>query len=157
MVNYEIVGGLELATEKGESLRSAMVSFFNAGYKKEEIEEAARFLQIRQRQPKETPGKNNKEPKKKIEKIKKFQPKKPGRKKDIRYVQSVSNYEAPKPIKKPPKQKGPKKISNYGEKPKQGGKILIFFLILFLIVLFGVLAAVFFFRQEIADLFNKLI
>ncbi len=45
MVNNEILGGLRHALNRGESLEKAMISFYNAGYKKEEIEEAARFIQ----------------------------------------------------------------------------------------------------------------
>lgn len=45
MVNQEILGGLRHALNRGESLEKSMFSFYNAGYKKEEIEEAARFLQ----------------------------------------------------------------------------------------------------------------
>ena len=37
--------GLKRAVKKGEALRQAMMSFYNAGYPKEEIEEAARELQ----------------------------------------------------------------------------------------------------------------
>jgi len=45
MVNEEIFFGIKNAVSNGESLGSAMNSFFNAGYKKEEIEEAARAVQ----------------------------------------------------------------------------------------------------------------
>ncbi len=45
MPNPEILGGLKSALNKGESLEKAMTSLYNAGYMKEEIEEAARFLQ----------------------------------------------------------------------------------------------------------------
>lgn len=45
MVNIEILGGLQATLKRGESLERAMLSFYNAGYKKEEIEEAARFIQ----------------------------------------------------------------------------------------------------------------
>jgi len=41
MVNQEILGGLISALERGESLKKSMMSMYNAGYKKEEIEEAA--------------------------------------------------------------------------------------------------------------------
>ncbi|NMB66955.1 hypothetical protein GYA25_02770 [Candidatus Woesearchaeota archaeon] len=41
MVNQEILGGLIAALERGESLKKSMMSLYNAGYKKEEIEEAA--------------------------------------------------------------------------------------------------------------------
>lgn len=45
MVNQEILGGLISGLSRGQSLQNAMFSMFNAGYKKEEIEEAARILQ----------------------------------------------------------------------------------------------------------------
>ncbi|MFA5071723.1 MAG: hypothetical protein WC511_05185 [Candidatus Pacearchaeota archaeon] len=44
MVNEEIVGGIKNALERGDSLRNAMMSFFNAGYDRKEIEEAAATL-----------------------------------------------------------------------------------------------------------------
>ena len=42
----EIFEGLKSALGKGENLELAMITFYNAGYKKEEIEEAAKALQI---------------------------------------------------------------------------------------------------------------
>jgi hypothetical protein len=42
MVNEEVVGGLISALSRGEPLEKAMMTFYNAGYKKEEIEESAR-------------------------------------------------------------------------------------------------------------------
>lgn len=45
VVNKDILGGLKSALTRGYSLEEAMLSFFNAGYKREEIEEAARTLQ----------------------------------------------------------------------------------------------------------------
>lgn len=44
MVNQEILGGLRNAVAGGESLREAMMSFYNSGYSKEEIEEAAHIV-----------------------------------------------------------------------------------------------------------------
>jgi hypothetical protein len=44
MVNEEIVGGIKNALENGDSLKDAMMSFFNAGYDRKEIEEAAATL-----------------------------------------------------------------------------------------------------------------
>jgi len=41
----DIFGGSKLAVSKGETLQQAMMSFYNAGYKKEDIEEAAKVLQ----------------------------------------------------------------------------------------------------------------
>ena len=45
MPNQEILGGLKHALNRGEPLEKAMLSFYNAGYKREEIEEAARIFQ----------------------------------------------------------------------------------------------------------------
>jgi len=44
MVNEEILGGLKSALERGQPLQKAMMALYNSGYKKEEIEEAARNL-----------------------------------------------------------------------------------------------------------------
>jgi hypothetical protein len=44
VINQEILGGLKSALERGESLKRAMMTFYNSGYKKEEIEEVARML-----------------------------------------------------------------------------------------------------------------
>lgn len=44
MVRGEIVEGLRFAMNKGDSLLKAMMSFYNAGYSKLEVEEAARML-----------------------------------------------------------------------------------------------------------------
>ena len=51
MVREDIVGGLKLALAKGDTLKNAMMSFYQAGYKKEEIEEAARELMGYSEQP----------------------------------------------------------------------------------------------------------
>jgi len=44
MINEEVLGGLKSALERGQSLQKAMMTLYNSGYKKEEIEEAARSL-----------------------------------------------------------------------------------------------------------------
>jgi hypothetical protein len=49
MVNEEIYGGIKAALERGNTLKSAMMSFYNTGYKKEEIEAAAREAQLDKR------------------------------------------------------------------------------------------------------------
>jgi hypothetical protein len=42
MINEEIVGGLVSALSRKQSLESAMMTFYNAGYKKDEIEDSAK-------------------------------------------------------------------------------------------------------------------
>lgn len=45
MVREDILGGLKSALLRGYTLKDAMISFYNAGYTKEDIEDAARKLQ----------------------------------------------------------------------------------------------------------------
>jgi uncharacterized membrane protein len=168
-MNQGILGGLKLALSKGESLKQAMMSFYNAGYKREEIEEAARELQREIMEQKEIPQKI-KEPlkQKPIQKISK--PKKP--------VQKVSAYGEPTQIKinppankekisevkqkkeeivKSPQKIISQKISNYEKTQKPKHKLIIILLIFFLVILLGSLVAVFMFKQELVDFFNKII
>jgi len=49
LTNQEILGGLKAALERGQNLKQAMMSFYQAGYKKEEIEDAARAYLYLQR------------------------------------------------------------------------------------------------------------
>jgi cobalamin biosynthesis Mg chelatase CobN len=56
MANEDILGGLKTAILRGFSLKDAMISFYNAGYKKEEIEEAARNLQYQMIENKQRSG-----------------------------------------------------------------------------------------------------
>ena len=44
MVNETVLAGLKSGLARGESLKKAMMTLYNAGYKKEEIEEAARSI-----------------------------------------------------------------------------------------------------------------
>jgi hypothetical protein len=48
MVNEDILGGIELGVAKGKSIESIMMSFFNAGYHREDIEWAAKAFQLNQ-------------------------------------------------------------------------------------------------------------
>lgn len=46
MVNLEIYEGIKYALSKKQTLKDAMMSFYNSGYPKAEIEEAARKIQL---------------------------------------------------------------------------------------------------------------
>ncbi len=118
MVKEEIVEGLKYAVAKGEDLPKAMMSFYNAGYSKEDIEEAARALQAPQ-----------------LPQIQ--QPEQPSQRAKVPVVSQ--------------------RVSAYGEKPKSGGKALIIILVFFLIILLGILVAVFLFRDELAALLSNIL
>ena len=157
MVNQEIVEGLRTALSRGYSLESAMMSFFNAGYKKQEIEEAARALYTHPSHPLSHPGKaipeHIKKPltpevkpvseekiKKPIKPLKPKEPEKPGILKKTEEPEKVSKSE----------------ISKYEEKTKPKGKLITIFLIILLILLISGLIAIFIFKEQLADFFSKL-
>lgn len=123
MVNQEILGGLISALSRGESLKRAMFSMFNAGYKKEEIEEAARILQSQS--PVQISQKIVEDNKNKIQgKMKpQVQPKTP-----IQVNPEIKQKIQPKtPIQNNPKVKPNKKmVSSYGEQqnPEEFNKII---------------------------------
>ena len=175
MVNEEILGGLKLAVSKGESLKQAMMSFYNAGYKKEEIEGAARALQGQ---------KIENEPIQPVQQAK-LKKQKPVQKvpQSAKTIQRVSNYgqephskkireglrgaikqleKIDVTLKTKPKVikqkliKPPRRISTYEKKPKSKGKLITFLLIFFLLFLLGALVAIFFFKQEILEFLNNL-
>jgi len=126
MVKEEILEGLKYAIAKGEPLAEAMMSFYNAGYLKKDVEEAARVLQapqLPQIQQSTQPVQQQAQPGQ--------LPQTP-----VRVVQRVSEYK---------------------ERPKTAGKTLILMLVSFLILLLGVLVAVFLFRDELSELLGNIL
>lgn len=129
MVNQEIFGGLVSALSRGESLQGAMMSLFNAGYSKKEIEEAALLLNSRtpteimqkvvhkekemtakKAAPKKKPSKKTEiktppkekpeEPKKEIQKEEKKVDIRPIKESQVKQVVSKYGKESPKEFKK---------------------------------------------------------
>ena len=171
MVDHEILGGLMSALERGESLKRAMTTLFNAGYKREEIEEAARFLTSNPIEPKKeilsVPSPldkiNSKTKTQKIplpvkeknptsEKIKESKPLKPIQK-------PIEQKQMAMPI---PSEGGGQQVfqpiqivSSYGEE-KPVDRVIISVLIFLLIFLIGILATIFIFKQELINLFSSL-
>jgi len=47
-ISQDILGGIRIATERGETLKDAMITFLNAGYTKKDIEDSARVFQYEQ-------------------------------------------------------------------------------------------------------------
>ncbi len=179
MIDLVVFEGLKEALRKGESLKQAMMSFYNAGYVKEQIEQAARALQMEQRgQPLPIQQIQSKTPEfqKKV--------KKPPQKKIMQPlpspVQRVSGYgndinrngESIKKIKQGinsainqlnriefpnGEHKTPavtsQKVSDYGIKPKR--KKIIIILAIFLVVLLGILGTIFLFKDSILNFFDN--
>ncbi len=150
-MNEEILGGLKSALERGESLQRAMMTFFNAGYNKEEIEEAARalsnFKPVANVQPavpvvvKPAIVAQKAMPAKSIQPIQAMQ--KPQKKSFFKKL--IQPSVSQKPV---------QKVSNYGAKKPNA---LIPILIALLIFLLGILAVIFLFKNQLMSIFGKIV
>jgi len=137
MANSELVEGLRSALSRGNTLKQAMASFHNAGYKREEIEEAARLLHDHPSQPMSHPAK----------KIEEHKP-------PIQPQVITKKPEVPKQaIQVKPKPEA-QKISKYEEKTKTKGKFKIILLIISIVVILGLIAAILIFQEELINLFR---
>ena len=151
MTNEEILGGLKSALERGESLKKAMMTFFNAGYKREEIEDAARTLNEMNFQPEL----KTQQPQKNIPIISQLKPVDIPPKKIISQTSSTPNLSQPSQIPSAPQEisSSVQKVSSYGENKKS---VLIPILIGILIFLFIILASLFIFKQQVINFFASL-
>lgn len=140
MINEHIVEGLRHALAKGQNLEQAMMSFWNAGYKKEDIEESARSLAKHPDQPLSHPEKEIPE-----------HIKKPATK----VLPVTKPFEKPEPEEKPEQEK--QKISRYEEKTKPRGKLITILLIIFLFIIISSLAGIFIFKQELIEFFSRFV
>src|SRR3989344_692891 len=137
MVNMEIVEGLKEAMARGESLKQAMFSFYNAGYGKQEIEDSARYLlQILQAERQRILAQRQ-----------------------IQAEQQKPLNKAKQPLQQQIQQQIPQKqiqkVSNYNQQAKSS-KITIILLIFILVILFGALVVMFLFKDKVIELFNNL-
>jgi hypothetical protein len=173
MVNNDILGGLKSALTRGYTLEEAMLSFFNAGYKREDIQEAAKALQSTiaiqpkiELQPKpiwEPPKKKIQEP------LPPFKPElktripvsqvqvqapvvsKPIVQKPIEQKVIVKEKE---PIATPIKQPEVSKVSTYTGKSRI--KTITIILVVLLAILLGILGLMYAFRSQIISFFNSI-
>ncbi len=159
MVSEDILGGLKSALNRGESLRQAMMSFYNAGYKKEDIEVAARALQ----EQKSGQPVQQTQPIQQTQPVQQIKPKpKEITPQPVKTIQRVSSY-GQKPVQKqivrlqPKPVKTIQRVSSYEKKPgKPKRKWDLFIMISILVVLLGILAGFFIFKQELIDFFNRI-
>ncbi len=164
LTNQEILGGLKSALERGQTLKEAMMSFYQAGYKKEEIEDAARAYLYLQKGISEAQILNENKSKEKNtgkpdEKKGIFQKKEKDEKIITQSAQTkvpnTSGVEQKKEVENRPLQK----ISSYGEEenPKTlKSKTLTITLVVTLFVLLGILAMVILFKSELVNFINGL-
>ena len=184
MAIEDMIGGLKSALERGYSLEKGMISLFNARYKKEEIEEAARSLLDFRPEVKIQPIKTVP----KVAEIKQVPQvlatlARPSQKLEIPVMQIpkpvvlVQQQSFPqkiiqlqKPIKirrqRPIKIQKPivQRVSRYGKprltgklKERLEGRIIILMLFLLLIGLIGLLGVILIFKQQSVDFLNNIL
>ena len=170
LTNQEILGGLKAAIARGEELKDAMMTFYQAGYDKTEIEEAAKSyiemlnpITAQNQMPlskaeRKARDKAEKERRKAEEKARKS-------KQGENSKNSNAVYPTPQPMgaagQKKSLQETEQKVSKYvapKEKPSKppGGKAITIVLILVLLLLLGILTSVILFREELIGFFNGL-
>jgi len=158
VVRDEILGGLKSALERGHSLERAMISMFNAGYRRKEIEEAAISLLEKSRSSNQAQelGKIKTPPTNLISQIRAKSAS--GLQAQPEYVpvppaQGTTQQQIPMEIQKPVQ-----RVSSYGKQEVKPGKEkgIIIILILLLIFLIGLFAVIFLYRQQVIDFLNSL-
>jgi hypothetical protein len=218
MVNEDILGGLKAAIQRGSSIQSSMVSFINAGYSQQEVEEAANIIQsgifpvqsipprlLRHKKRAEGEGVTQKTSEKIVSQLTEaaqstlrpmpsttIQPKPLPQLKPVLFekaqspkIKSLSTSKEPiipqmipftvqqlppgqQPVYQPQQIYTPQPIppgqtpqpqqiiSAYGPYKRSSGQMAIILLITLLVILLGMLATVFFFREEIMNWFSNL-
>jgi hypothetical protein len=164
--NQEILGGLKIAIASGDTLQEAMMSFYQAGYGKEEIEEAARKYLSQDDSVIEKPIK--KEEKNNLEKKEKKSLFKFAKSKDKKEITSLNKEKVPKPTEnsseapspveeKVVTKKIPQRVSKYGKSSlNKKTKTLSLILIGALLILIGALILIFLFREELIQFVNNI-
>ena len=136
--------GLKLAVSKGETLQQAMQSFYNAGYKKEDIESATRLLSTSNLMQPIKPQEST-IPQKQPILIQQPQ---------FKPVQKVSGYGQQLPQQQFPLPPKPvQKVSDYGQSQKQiNPKMIMIILVIILLIVFGgSIGGILFFRENVIE------
>ena len=163
MTNEAIFGALKSALARGESLKKAMMTLYNAGYKREEISEAAHLINEGILSPQTEPVKKTKTKKnKKVAESKILAPSEGVPTESKSEEQSPEQIQQSQILQKNPQlsrktQKTIQKVSGYGEPPGRKSKTVIILLGFLLLFLMGVLVTVFLFKEELLEFFNNMI
>ena len=118
----DIIAGLKNAYERGESMPKAMSAFINAGYNRQEVEEAARYVSSLYPQARQTPISIEQKP------IYPELPKSPSLTKEIPIAPSTTTTQAPQ-----------NSLFQTPETPKKGNKRFIIILSIVLFILLSIL------------------
>ena len=153
VVKEEIVEGLRAALARGQSLTKAMMSFYNAGYSKQDVEEASQALQYPQIQPQvQQPVQPTKIQPQVQQPV---QPTPPAQFQEPQTAFQPIQQIQPTPFQNPVNI--PQNVSQYGAKPKKFSVVVTIILVVFLVGLLGLLVGLFLFKDEIAGLFGNIL
>lgn len=137
MAKEDLVEGIKLAIAKGWTLREAMMSFYNAGYPREDIEEAAKAIQFPSfSQLSQTASATQTKTSAK-----------PAQKTVQKQAVPAKKYQALTPN---PKQK----VSNYNYIPSKTPIVVLTTILILLVI---ALIAIFIFRDQLTTILNGLI
>lgn len=155
MVSQDILGGLKVALAKGKPLEETMQAFYNAGYPKEEIEEAARMLNQQpfpqQSQAQQLIKKNMPiQPSPQLKPTPQLPP--PVQQQAIMQPKPIVKQPSFQPLSQRPVQR--QVVSSYDHKPSTFDPITVI-LVIILLVLLGVLTAVFFYKDQLISFLNQ--
>lgn len=131
MVNEDLLGGIETAIYKGESLESAMLTLYNSGYSKEDIEWAAKAYKMKNPQLSAKP----------LEQRKILKP--------VRFEEEETTQVLKKPLIK-------QDVSTYEQASQFKERVILVLLLVSLLLLLGVLAGVFLFKEQLVNFLNDL-
>lgn len=168
MPNQQILEGLKFALQRGESLNEAMLTFFNAGYPRHEIEESARALQFQIHESQQAQIKNKSSVSNPTQSsvqptnppTTSYQTAQPRTMPNEKY--STSSSVSPinkKVVLKQKIQEDKQKISDYDSKPKQNilkSKTFVIILLIILLMFIGILISLFFFKEQVIEFLDKL-
>ena len=160
MVREDIFGMLKIALQRGKNFQQTVQSLINSGYPKNEIDEAVQAINTYGfQQPVRQPAL----PQRPIPPPK--QPAPPGQTEQIvssypypQFQQPFpSQFYQPQPFFPQQFPQSPQIVSNYEQNAKpQKGKIVIIIMVAMLVVLLGILVAVFLFKPELTNFINNL-
>lgn len=145
MSREEIVDGLRLAMNKGENLMQAMMSFYNAGYSKDDVEAAAREL-TQPRLPQTTAQPTVQQ--RSVPKVPLRSTNQAAMPMENQPQPSSSKYYQPHPV------KSSQKVSHYGGKSSSTGTVVTIILVVMLLLLSGFLVSLIFFKSTVLKFFG---
>lgn len=146
MVRDDIFGMLKTALQRGKPLQQSIQSLYNAGYSKEEVDEAARMLNTMGIQPVQQPV--YRQPQKSMPQKQMLPPGQTQQMASYYNQQFQQAQQPPQPI---------QAVSGYGQFTKERASgVITTLMIVAVIVLLGILVAVFLFKPEITNFINNL-